>query len=291
MYGAPYDFNKCPIAPLGIKVVAHIPPEERASWAHHGIFGFYVGPAPEHYRCYQIYIPSTKGIRISDCLEWFPEDICTTNIDAKLAALPLISPTMTTDYGKQRVPVPTTISTSSTGKQRVPTSTIQLHVDNKNQLKTPKRQRLTNQYVDLTVKEINKLSKNMVNKINMRFIDENDPNDVVSGKIIEIVKHKKSKKLQYKYYDDSQYDEPPCNKDAYSYINAKYCLDKCKFQKIKTLIASTAQRIENETNQYNSCASLSKTQRKNRTNRQRPRLEWYQKLNKTANFATKVDYN
>ena len=54
--------------PLGIKVIAHIPPEERASWAQHGIIGFYVGPAPEHYRCYQIYIPTTKGIRISDCL-------------------------------------------------------------------------------------------------------------------------------------------------------------------------------------------------------------------------------
>ena len=109
MFGAPYDFNKCPIAPLGIKVVAHIPPEERASWAQHGIIGFYVGPAPEHYRCYQIYIPTTKGIRISDCLEWFPADILTTNIDAKLAALPLLPPPTPTNGGKQRVPATTTV--------------------------------------------------------------------------------------------------------------------------------------------------------------------------------------
>jgi len=31
LHGKPYDYNKCPIAPLGIKVVAHIPPNERAS--------------------------------------------------------------------------------------------------------------------------------------------------------------------------------------------------------------------------------------------------------------------
>ena len=37
------DFNKTPIAPLGVKVVSHVPADRRASWANHGDIGFYVG--------------------------------------------------------------------------------------------------------------------------------------------------------------------------------------------------------------------------------------------------------
>jgi len=124
LFGKPYDYNKCPIAPIGIKVVAHIPPQERASWDKHGIIGFYVGPAPEHYRCYSIYIPSTKGIRIFDCLEWFPDDILTSNIDEKLATLPLLPHSLDNNTGKQRV-LPSDIDSNPTtaGKQRVPPTT------------------------------------------------------------------------------------------------------------------------------------------------------------------------
>ena len=68
----PVDFNKTPIAPLGIKVVAHVPADRRASWANHRDVGFYVGRALEHYRCYKVWITKTKDFRISDCLAWFP---------------------------------------------------------------------------------------------------------------------------------------------------------------------------------------------------------------------------
>ena len=68
MHGA-YDFNACPLAPIGIKVVAHVPSLERATWAQHGLIGYYVGPAPDHYRCFQVWIENTKAIRISDCVE------------------------------------------------------------------------------------------------------------------------------------------------------------------------------------------------------------------------------
>ena len=36
----PADLNKTPIAPLGIKVVAHVPVKDRASWDSHGDVGF-----------------------------------------------------------------------------------------------------------------------------------------------------------------------------------------------------------------------------------------------------------
>jgi hypothetical protein len=280
MFGAPYDFNKCPIAPLGIKVVAHIPPAERASWAQHGIIGFYVGPAPEHYRCYQIYIPSTKGIRVSDCLEWFPADILTANIDAKIAALPLLPPNLNNDCAKQRVLTSDINPHVTTGpKQRV------LPVDNKTQLVNPKRQRLTNQYLELSPREINTLSKRTISKLNMRFVDDKDSNDIAYGIITKVVKHKKSNKLQYQYYNDHDFDEPPKDKNDYSYINIKYCLDNCKFEKVKPLIASLATYINAENKVYNLGSLLSKTQRRNKIRRQRPRLEWYQKLNRHVNSA------
>ena len=40
-----YDYNSTPIAPPGMRVVLYKSPAERASWAPHGVAGFYVGPA------------------------------------------------------------------------------------------------------------------------------------------------------------------------------------------------------------------------------------------------------
>jgi hypothetical protein len=67
-----YSYDRNPIAPLGMKVLCHMKPSERASWAPHGLTGFYTGPAMEHYRCYRIWIPSTKAIRITDSVAWDP---------------------------------------------------------------------------------------------------------------------------------------------------------------------------------------------------------------------------
>ena len=44
-----HDFNKVPLAPPGTKVVLHRKPAQRASWAFHGLEGWYVGPSPNHY--------------------------------------------------------------------------------------------------------------------------------------------------------------------------------------------------------------------------------------------------
>lgn len=67
-----YNFNATPIAPPGTKVLVHEKPDQRASFAPHGITGWYVGPAPEHYRCYKVYIPSTNKTRITDTVQFFP---------------------------------------------------------------------------------------------------------------------------------------------------------------------------------------------------------------------------
>ena len=70
-----FDFNRTPLAPPGTKVVLHEKPSKRASWAPHGLDGWYVGPALDHYRCYQVYVPSTRSLRIVDTIEFFPHHV------------------------------------------------------------------------------------------------------------------------------------------------------------------------------------------------------------------------
>ena len=78
----PYDFNRNPIAPVGTRVTIYVDPATRGSWEPHGVRGFYLGPAMEHYRCYNVLVEKTRGIRVSDSLAWHPkEDITTENIE------------------------------------------------------------------------------------------------------------------------------------------------------------------------------------------------------------------
>ena len=72
MINGPFDFNRTPIAPLGTKCLVREKPAVRGTWAPHGVDGWYVGPARENYRCYTVYIPSTKGTRHSETVEFFP---------------------------------------------------------------------------------------------------------------------------------------------------------------------------------------------------------------------------
>ncbi len=71
VYGS-FDFTKTPLSPLGTKALIYDDPVSRASWAPHATNGFYVGPASNHYRCLQFYIPSTQRFRFSDTWRLYP---------------------------------------------------------------------------------------------------------------------------------------------------------------------------------------------------------------------------
>jgi hypothetical protein len=47
-----FDHNKTPLAPPGCKVLIHEKPDQRRSWDPHGVKGWYLGPAMEHYQCH-----------------------------------------------------------------------------------------------------------------------------------------------------------------------------------------------------------------------------------------------
>ena len=58
-----------------MKIIVHERPQDRGSWSPHGIDGWYVGPALNHYCCHRTYIPATNAIRISDTVSWVPHGI------------------------------------------------------------------------------------------------------------------------------------------------------------------------------------------------------------------------
>ena len=70
-----HNFNKVPLLPPGTKIVQHAKPDNKKSWAFHGDQGWYVGPAPDHYRCIWTYIPKTHRERITDTATIIPKQI------------------------------------------------------------------------------------------------------------------------------------------------------------------------------------------------------------------------
>ena len=67
-----FDFNRTPLAPPGIRVLVHIKPSDRTTWSPHGEDGWYTGPALDSYRCYTVWLWTTRASRICDTLAWFP---------------------------------------------------------------------------------------------------------------------------------------------------------------------------------------------------------------------------
>ena len=67
-----HDFNKVPLAPPGTKVLVHTKAAERASWEYHGKEGFYVGPAPKHYRCVSCWMTKSHAPRTTDTVTLVP---------------------------------------------------------------------------------------------------------------------------------------------------------------------------------------------------------------------------
>ena len=63
-----HDFNRHPLAPLGIEVHSYVPPDEQKTWGVKCKKGYYIGTSREHYRYFQAYIPETGGIQGSETM-------------------------------------------------------------------------------------------------------------------------------------------------------------------------------------------------------------------------------
>ena len=74
IYGE-FDLNKTPMEPPGTKIIIHKNPQQRKLWANHGVYGWYLVPAMQNYRCWRTYVIHTREERITDTVEFLPQHI------------------------------------------------------------------------------------------------------------------------------------------------------------------------------------------------------------------------
>ena len=67
-----FDFNATPFAPLGTKVILHLKPTIRKSWAPRGQYGWYIDRDKDNYHCYNIYIPEKRAVIQPDTVDFLP---------------------------------------------------------------------------------------------------------------------------------------------------------------------------------------------------------------------------
>ena len=70
----PFNYNATPITPPGIKKCVYETPQQRKTWAQHGVDAWYIGSCPYHYRCHKTYNLATRGERISHTISFLPHD-------------------------------------------------------------------------------------------------------------------------------------------------------------------------------------------------------------------------
>jgi hypothetical protein len=108
-----FVFNQSPLAPPGTRVVVHVTPEQRPNMAPHGVDGWYVGPSPEHYRCYKSYIASTFGIRDALTVDWFPYNVPFPKVTTNEYLRKTGTDMLTLLQGTQATPIPSTLTYGS----------------------------------------------------------------------------------------------------------------------------------------------------------------------------------
>ena len=63
------------MAPPGTKIVAHEKPTQCATWRKHGVAVWYIIPALENYSFYRVFLIETRSERISDVMEFPPQNV------------------------------------------------------------------------------------------------------------------------------------------------------------------------------------------------------------------------
>jgi len=72
MLNGAFDYDQTPLAPPGTRVIIHETPSVRKTWAPHSVDGWYIGGAPNHYRCHRCYVIKSRSERIARTVEFFP---------------------------------------------------------------------------------------------------------------------------------------------------------------------------------------------------------------------------
>ena len=98
-----FEFNRTPLGPPGTRFIVQETPDNRHTWAPHGVDRWYLGPAPDHYQFHRVYIPRTRAERIAKTVQFFPHNFpipsrsstSAATADAHTLAKALLQPTPT----------------------------------------------------------------------------------------------------------------------------------------------------------------------------------------------------
>jgi hypothetical protein len=93
------DYNRTLLAPIRTRTVVHqrTTQQGRTTFADHGVIGWSIGPAMNHYRHWTFYIPKTRGTRVSDTVVFLPAKYtmpATASSDRATAAIEELTETL-----------------------------------------------------------------------------------------------------------------------------------------------------------------------------------------------------
>ena len=238
LFGHKFDFNAHPLHIPGQKCIVFEDPQERASFAPHGVNGFMIGPMLSGYRMWTCWIPSTSSIRSTDTVSMIDRKIdlpnasvadtlndsiqnVSHNLHTLISALDNLSPTAAAEIGAREAADALTRSQSTLRIQfpnRDPPSSAPSLVDPSSpqrvadpaslqRVATATRSKKKKSYSWLPV------SNNRVRQIHqapyLDFIGRKFIDDNITWYIAGIYHKSTSDELYYAYYDSSLFDTTP----------------------------------------------------------------------------------
>ena len=79
-----FNNNRTPLAPPVTRILVNKKPKQRSTWDGNGVEGWYIGPSMQgHSCCYLFYISSTGGERLSDTVQFFPNNIAMSALSSQ----------------------------------------------------------------------------------------------------------------------------------------------------------------------------------------------------------------
>ena len=67
-----FNFNRTPIIPPGTCVMIYETPHQQTFFGVKGLKGWYFGPVPDYYLCYNIFANKANDTRIGETVEFIP---------------------------------------------------------------------------------------------------------------------------------------------------------------------------------------------------------------------------
>ena len=209
----------------------------------------------------------------------------------------------------QRVPAPTSIqNTAPVRKQRVsnkpprqpanqqrsapahtttsvvvpPASPLIIPLQSNQPVRLPPKPRTQHHYLNLSPAETKQVSKANIKCVGMQFIDDKDPDDTATGVVVSIVRHKKSRKLAFRYWDHTIFDQAPTKAADFNYLDVNHAVTNCRWTKPGSKFPTVASVILEDLQRNR---GPSRNMKKKFRRRQRQPTPWYHQLHLRANAA------